>query len=216
MNTDKYKIFKDEILRTYSKDLPSKYYAMLRLRLSPIMQIEKYIPKSGNILDLGCGSGIFAYILYLGSSNRKVLGIDISTKRIEIAQYYLNKYPQLKFISGDVNSISFDDFGVITLIDLLHHMPFSEQHNLLQKVYDKLHYNGLLFIKDLEKAPYWKYIFHYIQDSISYKGERLYFRSSKEMVNLLEGIGFQTETISMASGYPHPHVLYKCTKKNEY
>lgn len=213
MNIDKYSILKDEILKTYSKDLRSKYYALLRLKLSPIMQIERYVPKERNILDLGCGSGIFAYILYLGSPDREVLGVDISSKRIEVAKAYLNKYPQIKFIVGDVNSVSFEDFGIITLIDLLHHMPFEEQESLLLKVYKKLYSGGLLLIKDLEKYPYWKYVFHYIQDSISYKGGKLYFRSRGEMVNLLNDIGFQTETISMASGYPHPHVLYRCIKK---
>lgn len=213
MNSDKYNLLRKDVLDIFSRDLISKYYTALRLRLSPIMQIEQHVPTSGSILDLGCGSGIFACILYLGSENRNVLGVDISTKRIEAARYILKEYPRLKFIAGDVNSVPFGKYGIMTVIDLLHHMPFSEQESVLQRVYSKLRRGGLLIVKDLEKAPFWKYVFHYIQDTISYKGAKLYFRSSEEMVSLLRGVGFETETISMASGYPHPHVLYKCTRK---
>jgi len=212
MSAIKHAEIKDKVIRIYSKDKISKYYTMLRLLLSPIVQIEKYVPEKGSILDLGCGLGIFACILYLGSPERKVIGVDVSTKRIEVAQSILNEYPDLRFVSGDVNDVQFGEFGIITLIDLLHHMSFPEQNFLIQKVYRKLNRGGLLLVKDLEKKPYWKYIFHYIQDLISYKGGKLYFRSSAEMVTLLEDIGFRTEKISMASGYPHPHVLYKCTK----
>ena len=143
---------------------------------------------------------------------RKILGVDLSSKRIETANKIKKANPHLEFIAGDVNTVLFNSIGIITLIDLLHHMPFREQNKLLTKIHAKLHDGGLLLIKDLEKYPLWKYIFHYIQDSISYKGARLYFRSTKEMSDLLRGIGFTVETISLASGYPHPHVLYKCLK----
>lgn len=203
---------KKQIVKLYSQDFITKMYTILRLKLSPMIILEKHVPKNGTILDLGCGSGIFANILCLASEERNVLGIDLSSKRIETAKRISKENPRLEFMAGDVNSVFYGDFGVITLIDLLHHMPFYEQDKLLSKVNDKLHEGGLLIIKDLEKWPYWKYFFHYIQDTISYKGAKLYFRSAEEMSDLLSSLGFDVETISLASGYPHPHVLYKCLK----
>jgi 2-polyprenyl-3-methyl-5-hydroxy-6-metoxy-1,4-benzoquinol methylase len=204
---------KNEIMKIYSQhDFQTKFYAFLRLKLCPIMLISQYVPEEGKILDLGTGVGLFANLLCLESSKREVFGIDHSEKRIQIAQKVSNENSLLKFSVGDVNNISIGQYNILTLIDLLHHMPFSEQEELLRKIYSRLNRQGILIIKDLEKHPYWKYLFHYVQDSISYKLSKLYFRSTKEMEKLLEDIGFKAETISLSAGYPHPHVLYRCIK----
>ncbi|KPK00266.1 MAG: hypothetical protein AMK71_08555 [Nitrospira bacterium SG8_35_4] len=206
---------KNEVMHLHSQyGFLTRMYARLRMILSPIVAIERYVPVKGNILDLGCGSGIFANILSIGSLERKVFGVDYSSDRIETAKKISRGNPNLEFVAGDVNTTPFERFEVVTLIDLLHHMPFEEQDTLLKKIYDKLNNGDALIIKDLEKAPYWKYIFHYIQDSISYR-ERLYFRSAEEMEKVLKRIGFQVDRVSLASGYPHPHVLYRCKKKSD-
>lgn len=201
------------VLKDYSKHgLGTKLYAFLRMKLCPILKSAQYVPTEGQILDLGCGTGLFANILYLESSKRKVLGIDRSVKRVETAKKVSKDKPMLNFSVGDVNHISIGKFDTITVIDLLHHMPFAEQDELLKKIYSKLGGNGIAIIKDLEKSPYWKYLFHYLQDYISYRGSKLFFRSASEMEKLLVNIGFDVERISLSSGYPHPHVLYKCRK----
>lgn len=205
-------LLKEEIMQMHSQhDWSARLYARLRMILAPIVEIEEYVPRTGNILDLGCGSGIFANILAVGSPERKVFGVDIAGDRIETARKLSRGNPNLEFVTGDVNSIPFERFDVVTLIDLLHHMPYEKQDELMKKIYDKMDENNILIIKDLEKAPYWKYIFHYIQDSISCRA-RLYFRSAGEMEGLLRKTGFQVETVSLADGYPHPHILYKCRK----
>ncbi len=204
-------LVKREIVKIYSQDFVSKVYTLLRLKLSPMIQLIQYLPGKGDILDLGCGNGIFANILSLGDPGRKVYGVDLSSSRIDAAKRISEGNPNLEFVAGDVNTVHFDRFEVVTLIDLLHHMPYREQDTLLKKIYDKLDAGDALIIKDLEKAPYWKYIFHYVQDSISYR-ERLYFRSAEEMSEVLERTGFYVERITLAKDYPHPHVLYKCKK----
>lgn len=213
MYREKELMLKREVVHLYGDhDFLAKTYAFLRLKLSPLLKLERHVPQTGTILDLGCGTGIFANILHLGSPKRKILGVDLSKSRVETAKKVSNKNSHLDFVVGDVNTFYFKDYEIITLIDLLHHMPFHEQEDLLRKIYLRMHDEGLLLIKDLEKSPYWKYIFHYIQDSLSYRGSRLYFLSAQEMQKLLTGIGFGVEIISLASGYPHPHVAYKCIK----
>ena len=211
MTSEDINFIKREIIRIYSKDFVSKMYTKIRLMLAPMIQMIKYIPEKGDILDLGCGNGIIANILSIGTPERKVYGVDLSAGRIEAANRISKDNPNLQFVAGDVNTVSFERFEIVTLIDLLHHIPYREQDALLHKIYDKLDEGDVLIIKDLEKYPYWKYIFHYIQDSLSYR-ERLYFRSAGEMEEQLNKVGFEVETVSLAAGYPHPHVLYSCRK----
>jgi 2-polyprenyl-3-methyl-5-hydroxy-6-metoxy-1,4-benzoquinol methylase len=150
--------------------------------------------------------------LYLGSKDREVIGFDRSAKRIEVARSVSRDNCRLSFEVGDVNDVPLGSLQTVTLIDLLHHMPYDSQKQLLDKLAARLQPGGVLIIKDLEKAPYWKYVFHYIQDTISYHGARLYFRSAAEMFSLVEPLGFAVKTTSLASGYPHPHVLYTCIR----
>jgi len=213
MHKEKKRKIKEKIIDLYSSDFTARIYTILRLMLSPIIEVAEYVPEKGRILDLGCGAGIFANILYIGSKQRHVLGVDFSAKRIETAIQMSKDNSQLKFVTGDVNDVKIGDHEIITLIDLLHHMPYEEQEDLLKRVHAKLNIGNVLIVKDLEKQPYWKYIFHYIQDSISYKGSKLYFRSSADMERILTETGFDVETISLSAAYPHPHVLYRCTKR---
>jgi len=186
-------------------------YACLRLKLAPIIRIEEYVPRVGTILDLGCGSGIFASILFLGSRQRSIKGVDVSARRIRTAKLIASGNPNLEFAEGDVSSFALERCDAVTVIDLLHHMDFRKQEQLLQKIHDGVSEETLVLIKDLGKAPWWKYAFHYAQDSLAYRSG-LYFRSAAEMQSVLRRIGFEVETISLAAGYMHPHILYCCRK----
>jgi 2-polyprenyl-3-methyl-5-hydroxy-6-metoxy-1,4-benzoquinol methylase len=216
MNTttaDKRKWIGRKVRRLYADaGLLLGLYAFLRLKLAPMITIEEYVPRAGTILDLGCGSGIFANILFLGSSQRAITGVDVNARRIKTAKLIASGNPNLEFAEGDANGYPLKRCDMVTLIDVLHHMEFSRQELLLQKLYDAISEGTVLLIKDLEKAPWWKHAFHYAQDSLSSRG-KLYFRSAAEMQSDLRRIGFDVETISLASGYMHPHILYRCRKR---
>jgi 2-polyprenyl-3-methyl-5-hydroxy-6-metoxy-1,4-benzoquinol methylase len=184
-------------------------YARIRLILAPLIETAMYVPPEGDILDLGCGNGMFAHLVRLQYPRRKILGIDKDESRIKTAQR-TSTDPDLRFMLGDVEKVDWESTSVVTIVDLLHHMPFDAQKNLLYQVSLKLN-KGFVLIKDLQKKPAWKYWFHYIQDSLSYRSQ-LYFRSSEEMVVILETVGFRVRIVDLAHGRPHPHVLYLCTK----
>ena len=70
------------------QDLGLKFrlYARFRTKLYPVELLDKSLPKEGNIIDLGCGYGVYANYLALKEKNRHVLGIDINSKRVDTAQ----------------------------------------------------------------------------------------------------------------------------------
>src|SRR5690349_17260612 len=61
-------------------------YARLRLSLAPLIETALYVPSDGDILDLGCGNGIFAHLVRLHYPGRKILGIDKDEARIDTAR----------------------------------------------------------------------------------------------------------------------------------
>jgi 2-polyprenyl-3-methyl-5-hydroxy-6-metoxy-1,4-benzoquinol methylase len=186
----------------------AELYVRLRLLTAPLIETARYVPARGRILDLGCGHGIFAHILHLGSTEREVIGVDLMADRIAAAVKTMPADGRLRFSVGDARGFPPGPFDVIACIDLLHHMPLAAQEELLRMIADVLPVDGVLVIKDLEKRPRWKYLYHYAQDWVSYRFRPLFFRSREDMTQLLDRLGFSTEIHSLAGGRPYPHVVY--------
>ena len=191
--------------------ITSRLYIYIRLLTTPLFAVERYVQTSGKILDIGCGSGIFSNILCMMSRDRSVVGFDISQERIATAKNTEENSGKLSFYVADAHDFNLAGYSIITTIDLLHHMPYDEQEKLLRRIYLNLNVPGYFILKDLSKAPYWKYIVHYVQDAVSYRS-KLYFSSTETMEKLLKNIGFAVNTVPLDSSLPYPHVLYLCEK----
>ena len=61
--------------------------------------------KLTNILDIGCGSGLFIKILYENNFKGYVTGIDSSEKMLDIARNINNKNLKVVFQNMDINKI---------------------------------------------------------------------------------------------------------------
>jgi ubiquinone/menaquinone biosynthesis C-methylase UbiE len=72
------------------------------------------------VVDLGCGSGIFTYLLR--QRRFEVAGLDISPKLLGLAR---RKYPDLQFDEGDVEALPYKDASVdgVLLSGIVHHLP---------------------------------------------------------------------------------------------
>jgi ubiquinone/menaquinone biosynthesis C-methylase UbiE len=72
------------------------------------------------VADLGCGSGVFTYLLH--QKGYRAVGLDISPKLIGLGKA---KYPEVEFLEGDVEHLPFPSSGIdgILLSGLVHHLP---------------------------------------------------------------------------------------------
>ena len=149
------------IIKEY-KDLTAldKIYLRLRWNLSQIKIVEKLIPKEGLIIDLGCGYGILGNLLCLTSEKRKVIGVDLSEKRINKAKKSENKNKKLEFLQIDITKYKIKKVDAIAMTDFLHHIKYNDQEELISKLYKKLNKNGRLIIVDIKKDKTLKYCYY--------------------------------------------------------
>ena len=71
-----------EIVRLYPRLSPwGRLYFPLRFLICPFRRVEAAVPKSGVVVDIGCGYGLFANLLAMRSGTRNVLGYDIDAAR---------------------------------------------------------------------------------------------------------------------------------------
>jgi len=195
--------------------LSVRLYLKLRSFIIPFDLIEKYVPKKGNIVDIGCGYGIFANYLALKSSSRNVVGIDLVKKRISMANDIFGHLENLNFICSNITNTKLPKTDVITAIDVLHHIPTEElQNKLLKSCYSVLNDGGKLILKDLDTKPRWKYLFNFIHDYLMTKGEPVLYQNQNNVKNLLKNAGFKLEEIIKIKNYPYAHTLYISEKNS--
>lgn len=117
-----------------------QYYAKLNFLISKIKQIN---PK--NILDVGCGDGKFLHELSEHFSDISLTGIDYSQKAISFASSFS---PSVSFVCGDItkNQITQKNFELITLIEVLEHIPPKQIENFIHGIHNCISSDGILFV----------------------------------------------------------------------
>lgn len=113
--------------------------------------IERFIPKNSEILEIGCGTGKYTEILKKDA--KRICGVDISSKMIEMAK---KRSPNVEFIVGDCEALrdfKDEEFDVVAGFNTFSYFPNKPKalfsiHRVLRKggIFFDLDMNGLSFI----------------------------------------------------------------------
>lgn len=122
-----------------------------------IKKLKKYCCSDSKILDLGCGAGYLA--LEFAREGFDVMGIDISSSCIEIAQKTLDKtskdarFGKLEYHVGSVDDlISFNKFDAVICSGVLHHLTSLSES--VDKISACLNKSGVLLCYE-PQHEYW-------------------------------------------------------------
>jgi SAM-dependent methyltransferase len=188
-----------------------RLYFALRFLICPFRRVESAVPKSGVVVDFGCGHGLFANLLVVRSGARHVIGCDIDGARINVARSSIGGRNNICFaVSNEV--VTLPSCNAVTLLDVLHHVAPDVRLRLLQETFQKLRPGGDLVIKDIDKTPRFKYLWNYLHDWLMTRGEPCYYLGNLEMCRLLEEEGFVVVSEPLETHRLYSHILYRCTK----
>lgn len=97
----------------------------------------------GDVLDVGCGNGVFTVRLKNYKGVKKVIGVDVSHEAIRQAK---GKYPSVDFRVTAAETFPFGDgsFDLVTLVDVAEHVIDVE--GLFLEIGRILKDSGILFI----------------------------------------------------------------------
>lgn len=187
-------------------------YVPLRWLITPIREINSYLPEKGRIIELGCGEGVIATYIALSSTGRKVIGVDINAQKINLAQKATQGVKNLKFEKGDAlkKVIAADAF---VLSDFLHHLTREKQNVLLIKIFKYLNKNGVLIIKEIDLNDWLRAKISRIFDFIFYPKDEIFFSSSKDQCKSLKNLGFTITIKKEKKLFPGSTTVYICSKK---
>lgn len=205
----------NDVLRLYETASPlTRLFLKGRVLMSDLEFIEKQVPATGTIVDLGCGGGLFTNLMALRSPARRVIGVDFSPARIELARATVGNRPNIEFILGSVADID-AECDAITIVDVLYLVSREEQYRILRECRRRLREGGALIWKAQERRPRWKFAWTYLQELIttatgltSCRRGGLSFMSREESLAALRAAGFIPDLVEMKSWRPYTDILY--------
>lgn len=207
-------------LLRYRRERPFiRLFTLGRHLLAPLGQIAAEVPVRGKILDLGCGHGLFTNLLALGSPERKLLGIDPSADKIEVARRSSAGLANVRYQLGEIADIEERNFDAITILDVLYLLPDEQKLAVLRRCHELLAPDGVLLVKTNDTRPRWQYAIVRLEEELMVRvlafthGGQLHFRGVPEYTALLHKAGFTARVLTLPTRLPVPHRLYVCRKE---
>ncbi len=194
--------------------ISERFYLYMRSHTCPLEKICDAVPMEGRILDVGSGSGIFARMLALQSPQRRILGIEPDSAKVQFAQ----KGTALTNLSFEFRNPCLPQeeelFDGITVVDVLYLLPPDDQRNLLRALARHLNPTGHFLIKCMDTRRRMKIAWDEMQEFLSVKVLRLTYGQGIHHVSLEiisrwldEDSGLSVQFKSIDQGYIHPHLL---------
>lgn len=153
IETEKPSYFREKLIYNYIYKGPLvEWYMRIKTKLENNYQpFHQLVPAQGAILDIGCGYGFMAYMLYFTANSRTITGIDYDEEKIDTANNCFDKPSTLNFVHTDVLNFDFQRYDAIIMADILHYLPAADQKLVIEKCIDHLKDGGKIIIREGNK-----------------------------------------------------------------
>ncbi|MEG0517935.1 MAG: methyltransferase domain-containing protein [Bacteroidales bacterium] len=156
---DKNNYFYNALIKNYIYKGPVlEWYMRIKVKMEKNYQLfDTIIPRSGYIVDLGCGYGPLSLMLSLLSNKRKILGIDYDQEKIEVARHCFSNNKNTEFRQGDIRNLDLPHADVFVLNDVLHYIAPALQTKVIEQCIACLNPNGKIIIRDGDSSKQQKH-----------------------------------------------------------
>jgi 2-polyprenyl-3-methyl-5-hydroxy-6-metoxy-1,4-benzoquinol methylase len=187
-------------------------FTIIRARILGVMDV--LLPERGDILELGCGFGLFAGYFAASSRERTLFGVDRNEKRIDMARQMAARMKlPARFEVADVRELpETQTFDAAYALDVLHHIPFDAHRTVLEDLHRRLKPGATLLVKDISTFPLHKLGFTWLLDRVMAPEDQLSYRHHEDWAALLREVGFEVRIRHLDDYLPYPHVLLICTR----
>jgi 2-polyprenyl-3-methyl-5-hydroxy-6-metoxy-1,4-benzoquinol methylase len=201
--------YDDRVIRTYSR----ARFLILRQRF--LDEIGQYLPVSGDVLDLGCGFGLFSLYYAQLWPGARLHGVDLDARRIGIARAAGQRLglANVDYTVGDARDFrARREYAGAYMLDIVHHLDPPAVRPLLAEIHAALAPGASLLVKDVDRYPAYKRWFTHALDLLMCPGSPPHYWAADALQGALAETGFRVHRHLMVDFLPYPHVLYVCRK----
>lgn len=167
------------------RGLIQRYYEVPRLKRLCKGQTD-------TILEIGCGQGVGAKIIYDCFAPRKYVGVDLDPKMVLRARKKGRRLKNAEFLQGDASSLDFgaDSFDLVVDFGIIHHIP--NWRDALTEVHRVLKANGEFLFEELSLETWEQGIGKPLKKILEHPYDQMF--RQQEFIGELGALGFETES----------------------
>jgi 2-polyprenyl-3-methyl-5-hydroxy-6-metoxy-1,4-benzoquinol methylase len=128
--------------------------------ICPFDLVMAEVPAGSFVLDIGCGGGLLLGVLARTRRISGGVGFDFSADAIRVAAAMTEELGDpcgLKFFHlSALDEWPEGNFKVITMIDVMHHVPVDSQRDVFRRASVRLQPGARLVYKDIAPRPLWR------------------------------------------------------------
>lgn len=194
----------------------TRAHVFLRWLSCPFAAVEEEVPKTGSVLDLGCGHGLLSLYISATGPERRVQGVDVDAAKVREATAAASAFHSVSFVEasdGGWRPQPDESWDAIVIVDMLYLLGSVAAFELLATAAAALCPGGRLVIKEIDFRPRWKYQLAVLQERMATRvarvtqGEMVDFLAPSGVARVLQDAGLTVKQRSIHRGYPHPHVV---------
>lgn len=190
-----------------------RLFQVLRPVICPFHRLLDAVPPGSRVLDVGCGGGLLLALLAATGRISKGVGFDASSQAVAVARRMSEKLTPglLEFHARPAEAPWPEgEFDVVTIIDLLHHVPPTGQGNIVRQAAAKVRPGGLVLLKDMTERPLWRVAASVLHDLIL-AHQRISIPTGSAVLSLAAeaGLTLQSEHIDNMLWYGHHLFVFR-------
>jgi 2-polyprenyl-3-methyl-5-hydroxy-6-metoxy-1,4-benzoquinol methylase len=147
----------------------------------------------GRVVDLGCGRGQYALLLFELGKTTSILGFDHDASKIEAAQQASGDLAECQFMVADLKTAKWGHADTVLLLDVLHYLPHPAQASLLEAAATSLRPGGHLLLRETNGQGWgarWARGFERCGRALGInRGDPLCFTKPEDLKAILEKLG---------------------------
>ena len=203
------------LARYHREPAATRLHTRVRWRSCPFEAVARHVPTEGDIVEIGCGHGLFSVYLALEHpTGRNVLGTDVDGDKIHAAQRAADGIDNLRFRPDEPGAFPEGPWDAVAIVDVLYLIDRDGQRRLLAAAAEHLSPGGVLVVKEMATTPRWKFRWMAMQERLSVQvlkitaGHDLTFVPPTELARWMTDAGLvEVGHTRLDRGHLHPHHL---------
>ena len=172
-------------------------FVHFKMKVDPMFDVlDAVVPRTGAVLDLGCGYGIVTHWLAYFTDGRTFLGVDYDEKKIRIARRTAPEIGRIQFEAHNLLDWEYPPCDTALLLDVLHYWTPDKQQRILDKARRALRPGGRLILREGARAEdeghrrvhFWEKVTTRFGHNRTVEG--LHFQTRAELEAMLRRAGF--------------------------